>query len=34
VTFPRGVVAPFTGFPALQDGVVVPFGAFTFTRLD
>jgi len=34
VTVPRGVVAPFTGFPAVQDGVVVPFGTFTFTRLD
>lgn len=34
VTVPRGVVTPFTGFPALQDGVIVPFGTFTFTRLD
>ena len=34
VTVPRGVVTAFTGFPALQDGVIVPFGAFTFTRLD
>jgi hypothetical protein len=23
-----------TGFPALQNGVIVPFGTFTFTRLD
>ena len=34
VTVPRGVITPFTGFPALQDGVIVPFGTFTFTRLD
>lgn len=34
VTAPRGVVTPFTGFPAIQDGVIVPFGTFTFTRLD
>ncbi|HVY71173.1 MAG TPA: spondin domain-containing protein [Verrucomicrobiae bacterium] len=34
VTAPRGVVEPFTGFPALQDGVIVPFGTFTFTRVD
>lgn len=34
VTVPRGVVTAFTGFPALQDGVVVPFGTFIFTRLD
>lgn len=34
VTVPRGVVTAFTGFPALQDGVIVPFGTFTFTRLD
>ena len=34
VTVPRGVVTAFTGFPALQDGVIVPFGMFTFTRLD
>jgi hypothetical protein len=30
----RSVVTQFTGFPAIQDGVVVPFGTFTFTRLD
>jgi len=34
VTTPRGVVTKFEGFPALQDGVIVPFGTFTFTRLD
>jgi len=34
VTVPRGVVTQFTGFPALQDGVIVPYGNFTFTRLD
>jgi len=34
VTVPRGVVTEFTGFPALQDGVIVPFGTYTFTRLD
>jgi hypothetical protein len=34
VTVPRGVVTAFTGFPALQEGVIVPFGTFTFTRLD
>lgn len=34
VTVPRGVVARFTGFPAIQNGVIVPFGTFTFTRLD
>ena len=34
VTVPRGAVAQFTGFPALQDGVIVPHANFTFTRLD
>ena len=34
VTIPRGVVTQFAGFPALVNGVIVPFGAFTFTRLD
>ena len=34
VTLPRNVVTQFTGFPALQDGVIVPFGSYTFTRLD
>lgn len=34
VTVPRGVVTQFTGFPAIQNGVIVPFGSFTFTRLD
>ena len=33
-TVPRGVVTQFTGFPALQDGVIMPYGNFTFTRLD
>lgn len=33
-TTPRGVVTQFTGFPALRDGTIVPFGTFTFTRLD
>lgn len=34
VTTPRGVITRFTGFPALVNGVVVPFGTFTFRRLD
>jgi len=34
VTVPRGGVTQFTGFPAIQNGVIVPFGTFTFTRLD
>ncbi len=34
VTVPRGVVTQFTGFPAIQNGVIVPFGTLTFTRLD
>lgn len=34
VTVPRGVVTQFAGFPALVNGVIVPFGTFTFTRLD
>lgn len=34
VTTPREVVTRFTGFPALVNGEVVPFGTFTFTRLD
>lgn len=33
-TLPRVAIASFAGFPALQDGVIVPFGNFTFTRLD
>jgi hypothetical protein len=33
-TVPRGVITRFTGFPAIQDGVIVPFGRFVFTRLD
>ena len=31
-TVPRGVVTEFTDFPALVNGVIVPFGTFTFTR--
>ncbi|HXJ60695.1 MAG TPA: spondin domain-containing protein [Verrucomicrobiae bacterium] len=34
VTTPRGVVTRFAGFPAIQKGVIVPFGTFEFTRLD
>lgn len=34
VTVPRGVVKSFTGFPAIQNGVLVPFGIFSFSRLD
>jgi hypothetical protein len=34
VTVPRAVVAQFTEFPAIQNGALVPFGTFTFTRLD
>lgn len=34
VTVPRGVVTQMTGFPALVNGAIVPFGTFTFTRLD
>ena len=34
VTVPRGVATQFTGFPAIQNGVILPFGTFTFTRLD
>lgn len=34
VTVPRGGATQFTGFPAIQNGVIVPFGTFTFTRLD
>ena len=34
VTVPRGVVTQFTEFPTIQNGVIVPFGTFTFTRLD
>lgn len=33
-TVPRGVVARFNDFPALVNGKIVPFGTFTFTRLD
>ena len=34
ITVPRGVITRFAGFPAIQNGVIVPFGTFTFTRLD
>jgi hypothetical protein len=34
VTSPHSGVTQFSGFPALQNGVVVPFGTFTFMRLD
>lgn len=34
VTTPRGVVTQFTDFPALVNGQIVPFGTYTFTRLD
>ena len=34
VTTPRGVVTQINGFPAIQNGVIVPFATFTFTRLD
>ncbi len=34
ITVPRGVVTRFAGFPAIQDGDLVPFGTFAFTRLD
>ena len=34
VTSPRGTITRFHDFPALVDGQIVPFGTFTFTRLD
>ncbi len=34
VTTPRGVVTKFAGFPALVNGAIVPFGTFTFIRLE
>ncbi len=34
VTLPRGVITRFTSFPGVQNGTLVPFGTFTFTRLD
>jgi hypothetical protein len=34
VTIPRGVITRLTVPPISQDGTVVPFGTFTFTRLD
>jgi len=33
-TDPRDGVTEFTGFPALVNGVIVPFGTYTFTRQD
>jgi hypothetical protein len=34
ITVPRGIVTRFMGFPALVNGVILPFGTFTFMRLD
>lgn len=34
VTVPRDVIRRFTGYPAEANGVIMPFGTFTFTRLD
>jgi len=34
VTMPRGVITEFTNFPALVNGQIVPFGTYTFMRLD
>lgn len=34
VTVPRGVITQLTVPPISQDGTVVPFGTFTFRRLD
>ncbi len=34
VTTPRGLVTQFADFPALVNGQIVPFGTYTFTRLD
>jgi hypothetical protein len=34
VTVPRGVITRLTAPPISQDGTVVPFGTFTFRRLD
>lgn len=34
VSSPRGAVTRFSGFPALNNGAVTPFGSFVFTRLD
>ena len=33
-TTPRGIVTQFADFPALVNGQIVPFGTYTFTRLD
>jgi hypothetical protein len=32
-TAPRGSIAPLTGYPVDTNGVVRPFGTFTFTRI-
>jgi hypothetical protein len=34
VTVPRGVVKRITGFPAMVNDAILPFGTFTFRRLD
>lgn len=34
VTTPRGVVTRFTGYPALINGTIVPFGTFTVRRIE
>ena len=34
VTIPRGIITRLTAFPISTDGNVVPFGTFTFKRLD
>jgi hypothetical protein len=34
VTVPHQAVTRFSGFPALVNGEIVPFGTFTFSRLD
>jgi hypothetical protein len=34
VTVPRGVITRLNVYPIAQNGTVVPFGTFTFMRLD
>jgi hypothetical protein len=34
VTVPRGMITQFAGLRGFQNGLVVPFGTFTFIRLD
>ncbi|HAB19864.1 MAG TPA: spondin domain-containing protein [Verrucomicrobiota bacterium] len=34
LTAPRGVVTRFTGYPALIDGTIVPFGTFIVRRVE